>query len=514
MIISSCIPEPESPKFEVSENSQLMKVREWFEENKTKLRLPERGSNFRTDAQELILPFFEKEPDWDQFHHYYFPDGREVFEINLENVQTYISISDASEDVATQANRSIQNILFVKHPTENRFDPLIARYYPDEESSKREFKEISYQMIDEKWSGWIDLFTYDEHYFIGFQVEKGQITHTRKFKQEGQNAKKAIGFENKDVRCALVTTDWLNITVAGNVVTITGLNSTTSQSCGMGSYDSGSQSNGSPSYNYGGYPSSGIGSSGAPSGYPVPEDVPLPKLTIYIDLSISGNARLDCIVGKLALTNFVKSIAEFTKTDTESRNSILKLGEVPSGANGQVENKYGDYHITINSAQSNLGRPDLLVARSILHELVHAEIYAALKANGLTPLDNNFISNYNQLIGKYASDNPEEWAGEQQHKYMAENLLYTMGAALMDYHKTYMLQDYQGLASYMNYAGGYPKGIPIDFYINLFWNGFNGTHAFDIMQSTTTNPPLLSPFQKFERDNRAATDILTKPCGN
>jgi len=62
-------------------------------------------------------------------------------------------------------------------------------------------------MIDEKWSGWVDLFTYDEHYFIGFQIEKGQVTSTRKFQNENINAKKAIGFENKDVGRTIKTVD-------------------------------------------------------------------------------------------------------------------------------------------------------------------------------------------------------------------------------------------------------------------------------------------------------------------
>ncbi|MFT7364765.1 MAG: hypothetical protein ACI9UV_002978 [Algoriphagus sp.] len=508
MIISSCIPEPESPKFEVSENSQLMKVREWFEENKTKLRLPERGSNFRTDAQELILPFFEKEPDWDQFHHYYFPDGREVFEINLENVQTYISISDASEDVATQANRSIQNILFVKHPTENRFDPLIARYYPNEESSKREFKEISYQMIDEKWSGWIDLFTYDEHYFIGFQVEKGQITHTRTFKQEGQDAKKAIGFENKDVRCALVTTDWLNITVAGNVVTITGLNSTTSQSCGMGSYDSGSQSNGSPSYNYGGFPSSGVGSSGAPSGYPVPEDVPLPKLTIEIDYSITSNARVDCIVKKLAMSSFVKSIAEFTNTTEVPTNSVLKLGPITNAtANGQTLDMNGYYNITLNANKiSNM--KSLEIARTILHELVHAEIFATLKEKGKSPLDDNFPANLDQYIALYL--NTDSRVGDKHHNYMATTLLPRMGSELMEIHKTQFPEEFQRFNEYVK-GGGYPKGLSVDFYMNMFWGGMEGSVAFEQLKAITTYSPLLSPYDKYKRDIELVSR-LTQNC--
>uniref|UniRef100_UPI0040485816 hypothetical protein n=1 Tax=Algoriphagus sp. TaxID=1872435 RepID=UPI0040485816 len=89
LLLTSCVDELEAPQIELKESNQLAKVRNWFEENKLKLRLPERGSNLRTESQELILPFFEKKPDWEKFHHYYFPDGREVFEISLENATKY-----------------------------------------------------------------------------------------------------------------------------------------------------------------------------------------------------------------------------------------------------------------------------------------------------------------------------------------------------------------------------------------------------------------------------------------
>jgi hypothetical protein len=417
--------------------------------------------------------------------------------------------STASDnDQENLAKRMIQNILFVKHPTENRFDPLIVRYYPDEETSKRDFNEINYQMIDEKWSGWIDLFSYDEHYLVGFQVEKGQITESRTFKKSSLNGKVGIGFENKDVRCKIMETVWINVSIAGSTITVTSLETTYSQSCSMGGLDSSTLNSGTASNYYGdGYTPWGGGSLDS---YSVP-DVPLPKLTIYIDISISSDPRLSCIVDKLSMSEFAKKIAEFTKTDNLSKNAILKIGETVGNANGQVQKINGIYHITIGKSQ--LDRPSLLIIRTILHEMVHAEIYAALESNKQTVLDNNFISNYNQLIGLYASKEPEKWAGEQQHKYMADYLLFEMGTALMNYHKTFMLDDFQKLTKEMNYAGGYPKGIPVDYYINQFWKGFEGTHAFDIMSSITTNSPLLSPRQKYERDV-LSLQLLTKECGN
>lgn len=113
LLLTSCVVEPEAPKIEVAKNTPVAKVKAWFEENKTNLRLPERGSNLRTESQELILPFFEKEPDWDKFHHYYFPDGREVFEISLENTQKFVPSTASDNDQENLAKRMIQNILFV-----------------------------------------------------------------------------------------------------------------------------------------------------------------------------------------------------------------------------------------------------------------------------------------------------------------------------------------------------------------------------------------------------------------
>ncbi|MDF2156675.1 hypothetical protein [Algoriphagus sp. CAU 1675] len=132
--------------------------------------MPERSSNFRTESQELILPFFEKEPDWDQFHHYFFPDGREVFEVSLENATKYFpkSMLDSFPD-RNPADFVIQNIMFIKNLTDNRFDPLIARYFPNNRNSEMDFNSISYNAINEFWEGKVDLLTYDEHHLVTFE---------------------------------------------------------------------------------------------------------------------------------------------------------------------------------------------------------------------------------------------------------------------------------------------------------------------------------------------------------
>jgi len=179
ILLSSFTENNESTKIEITKNPKIVTIKKWFEENESDLRLTEAGPNYRTGARELILPFFKKEPDWDKFHQYKFEDGREVFEINLGNEQGYFlkSMLDSfpDQDVSKIA---IQNILFIKHPTLERYDPLIARYFPDNDLSIRDFESISYNGFNEFWSGKIEVFTYDEHHYISFVIAEGVVIGT------------------------------------------------------------------------------------------------------------------------------------------------------------------------------------------------------------------------------------------------------------------------------------------------------------------------------------------------
>ncbi|MDN3204128.1 hypothetical protein [Algoriphagus sediminis] len=503
LFLSSCIDEPDNPQIPGVETSQIAAVRDWFETNKTKLRLPERGSNFRTESQELILPFFEKEPDWDKFHHYYFPDGREVFETSLENATKYYP-SEMSEIFVGEnpADFMIQNIMFVRHETLDQFNVVIARYYPGDNESKANFDEISYNAIPVLWNGKLELFTYDERFFVGFQFEDGKIefSYTRAV-YEGD---KKHSQEAMDVRC--VTNYYpvgYQVCVGENCHKV--IERYVSEENCFGS------DGGSPSYVYSGSGSgSGVrdpatdgGGSTCSSCYDPPE-LPEPKLTISLDKSIKENARARCIVSKLALSSFVNEMAEFTDAEGATSNSILKLASLPSDINGQVENINGIHQISINSGILN--RPDLLIARTILHEMVHAEIYRALKSNGITPLDDDFAYNFDSYVFLRTRGD----SGPQHHAYMAEQLLGKMGAALMEIHKTQFPEDYQKFNQYMNYT----KGIPLDFYKNLFWEGLEGTKAFDIMSQMPGTTMGKSPFENYKEDIGNAKNLMTKPCGN
>ncbi len=516
LLLGSCVQDPELPQIKQSEQdqtAQITPVKTWFEANKGSLRLPERGSNFRTESQELILPFFEKEPDWEKVHHYFFPDGREVFEVSLENKEIFIPSLGEQQQDHQLARRSIQNILFVKHPTEARFDPLIVRYYPDAETSKRGFKDINYQMIDEKWSGTVDLFTYDEHFFIGFEIHKGSILSTREVEVAGASGRSAVGAEQLDFRCSVTTTDWIQFIYnrETNAWVVQVLSPTRTYSCAQGGTKGADETDPSRSYSFYGGNSFPIGAGGYS-----PPDVPLPMLHIYIDSSIKDNPCLDCIVGKLGMSAFVNSIAELTKTKDKNTNSILKLGTTKNlGDYGQTKNSDGFYEITINN--SKLDRPDLMIARTIFHELVHAEIMAALKENRITPIDGNFPANLDLYITFYLNtakdeEDKDDLLGNRQHNYMAANLLPVMGRGLMNFHREQFPEEFQRFSEHVKNAG-YSKGLNEDFYMNLFWEGLETSTAYKQMAAITVQKPLLSPLEKVKRDLDTA-DVLTKPCGS
>jgi hypothetical protein len=220
-------------------------------------------------------------------------------------------------------------------------------------------------------------------------------------------------------------------------------------------------------------------------------------------------------VGKLGMSAFVNSIAELTKIKDKNTNSILKLGATKSsGAYGETKNIDGFYEITINS--SKLDRPDLMIARTIFHELAHAEILAALKENRITPIDGNFPANLDLYFTFYLNtsadkEDKDDLLGNRQHNYMAANLLPVMGRGLMNFHREQFPEEFKQFSDFMKDAG-YPKGLNEDFYMNLFWEGLETSTAYKQMAAITVQPPFLSPFDKMKNDLLNANK-LKKACG-
>lgn len=220
-------------------------------------------------------------------------------------------------------------------------------------------------------------------------------------------------------------------------------------------------------------------------GYSMPT-VPAPKLKVELDRTVRENPRINCIMEKLSVSEFARSIAPFVKSGSSQTNTVIKLKPLQGDRNGQTQLLGGFYEITINSNMIQ-ERSDLLIARTVLYELVHAELYATLATKSkVPPLDMDFAENFNEFVNVYYGTKVA--SHDLQHRYMAENLLNTMGKALMDIHKNQFNADYQSLNREMKKNGDYPNGVTVEFYKNLFWGGFNKTFAYAQMKAIKAYP--------------------------
>jgi hypothetical protein len=448
---------------------QLAQVKQWFEANKGQLRIRDGGASFRTESQELILPFFEKEPDWERVHQYSFPDGREVFEISLANAQKYFP-AYLRDSLQTQdpAGAVIQNIMFVKNPETGRFDPLIARYYPNSETSIHEFGDIHYNDIPLGWSGLVDIWTYDERFFVAFAIEDGEITRVfQRVPHEMDNGRKKLPpGQNYDVTCQYYQVTYLAYTVTAGGLTTEHLEYGIVYECSGGSLPTGPTPviytygpTSSPSGTYG-----GVGGS-TPTYETVnysPPPVPAP-MVLQIDMRGLLDCHKEILQGLIGGTQHeLRRIFEKFNANQPvpiSYNVKFQYGECAgfpdaTSCNGsRLSNGFAQ--ITINK-DVNTSATDLSLARTIMHEMLHAYLL----------FEENYPSNcdINCLIGKYI------------YTYGGSNLNPAHHALFVE---TKFLNDIAAeLKNYATHVGYNVNALGTQFFKDMAWGGLHETNVF------------------------------------
>ncbi|WP_194974229.1 hypothetical protein [Aquiflexum lacus] len=413
------------------------------------MKIGDSRDSYRTESHELILPFFEKEPDWDKFHIFQFPDGREVYEINLANAELYFPSYLSDSIPGTEPNKAvIQNIMFVENKENGRFDPVIARYYPNNENSIREFGEIYYNMIDLGWSGTVDIWTYDERHFIGFKIQEGQIiSNYRKNLDQNENARKTYpqGINYLTTHCQDYAITYLAYTVTAGGQTTEHYETQVVTECrtisgggaapGTGSGGTGIPIGGSETYEYGGsggYEYGGSGSNGTVNEAYVPPIISAPDLIVYnnltdpcarkifIDSSSPNNPpSLDLLFGLNINPLIVKLFNDCKKIPYTIQQSNL------TGSNAITEFKSGGIEITLNSSYLQKAS-QLSIARTIIHENIHAYFIHQTKTN----LD------FALGLNKFANDNDLGNLADTHHELMGQYVL-SMAVSLYQWEKKF-----------------------------------------------------------------------------
>lgn len=200
------------------------------------------------------------------------------------------------------------------------------------------------------------------------------------------------------------------------------------------------------------------------------EDIPPPQIINNLE------GKANCTYLKLKNNNLLVRTIEKFKGKTPVNliiNQELNLSIKDENGNNVLVNGITNYSssynikITLNTEQSN-NRPSLAVARTILHEAIHAEIYRKIKttsglsySNGVWRLPDGSRVNFPSLFDAY-NENPSN----PDHNYMA---------------KYYREALESGMREYANSIG---ETHSDQFYKDMAWNGLLDTKAWEINMQT------------------------------
>jgi len=504
MVFTSCIEEP-TEKFEVpQQDPKLALVKNWFETHKNELRIGDSRDSYRTESHELILPFFEKEPDWDKFHIFQFPDGREVYEINLANAELYFPVYLLDSLPGMIPHKTvIQNIMFVENTQTQRFDPLIVRYYPDNEKSLREFGKVYYGMIDMDWSGMVDIWTYDERHFISFTIREGTITSSMQTLNKDPNSHQPTGtnlLTTEPCREAVIPRNYVDV---DGVVTVS---FTVTYYCSSGG---GSSSGGSTGSSYGNdsgtswgsggtgtYEYGGSGSYGTVGGTTyTPPVITSPTIRIeLIDMEELSDCHQDIINDLIGSTQFeffrIFRLFYGDKPIPKNYNVKFQYGVCGNGATACTDPKLNNGWSTITiDPNVNSQATDLSIARTIMHEVLHAYLlfetqfpsdcdlnclltkyiikYGSIDLNPTHHnlfVETKFLNDIALELQNFAVSmgyNPNTLGGDQFFKDMAWGGLTSTNVfkSLPSSEKTRIINTIGAELYNKNYSGTFPKGI-------------------------------------------------------
>ncbi len=197
---------------------------------------------------------------------------------------------------------------------------------------------------------------------------------------------------------------------------------------------------------------------------------------------------------KSTSSNLITALIKSFKGNTEFGITIKSQDSI-SGANGTTSYKIGDtnFTITISTSQAK-SRPTIEVARTILHQYIHADIYRKL----YTKYNYTFINDFRSVYNSYKV-NIHDKNADPEHVTMAEFYLEKMAFALKSFHKNELKNDYN---KYIGFYGSEPSNY---FYKALAWRGLKeiDTTAWDKLSKDEKEKIQLEDFK---------INLLTKGC--
>ncbi len=226
---------------------------------------------------------------------------------------------------------------------------------------------------------------------------------------------------------------------------------------GNGVPSSGSGEN--PGSGYGGG-TSGSNPSSCPAGYRyklgecVLVEVPIIVIT---DASFSNNPCLASVFAKLGgSATFQKYLRNFDGSFSVANLKLSASSTLGNNVNAETTSPI-NYLININFNENNLNRPALSIARTFIHEMIHAEIYRKLlsvagqpqiqfNTNQLNQLRNDYPGLYDYYMRYEFNIAPGQNPSDAQHEAMATHYRSIIIQTLKQFDNTLTNETYEALA--------------------------------------------------------------------
>jgi len=228
------------------------------------------------------------------------------------------------------------------------------------------------------------------------------------------------------------------------------------------------------------------GGEGGVSGGGTPVNPPRIR-ELILTPSFTSNQKAMCIWSKINDNGFFTSMMQFFVGSTEFDIEVAIVPSLPPSAAGTPRNGLATWRgpnlpILIEFSNTYLTtNASIRVARTFLHEIIHAEIFR--------------YQNTSLPIG---TEITEMLSLGTHHEMMSINYVNQLAGALNSIHHNF---DYQLFANYLNDPSGL---VPIEFYKALAWEGLKATQAYQNLSQGDKDQ-----FNAWQSD---AQQLLTSTC--
>ncbi|UWY26333.1 hypothetical protein N4T20_11485 [Flavobacterium sp. TR2] len=406
LLITNCASEDNSSNLNVQPTAE---AKSWF-------------NNHEADYNTSILQYIGSL----QWENAIVSDGKdgEVIEVPF-TLKENLSTSDEKGKLYNDHHR----LVFIKNEP-NNFKMYYVQAFTESESANISDKNYSYYSIKDNFNGQIFIQDLSSNKSNAFQFKNGQKTQpslTAKWREEYYDYT-FIGYWSEGGTFSPIKLLYCN--------------------GGSGSDDGGPT--------YGGGPIAGGGGSGTKN----PTET---TIIIITDPSFSNNPCLASIFAKLGgSATFQKYLSNFDGNFSVANLKLSASSTISNGVNAETSPP-SNYLIDISFNLNNLNRPGLDVARTFMHEMIHAEMFRKLLS--LSSVNGEIdATKLNQML--------------TQHNY----------PGLYDYYTRYGvngMQHEQMAAHYMDtiisFLRGYDSGLTQSQYEAIAWAGLKGTASWNAL---------------------------------